>query len=756
MRRPAPWALAWFGAGLATGLARFWAPVGALWLLPLAMGARVPALGLAGGVGGIGWLLGRVARAADERGCAARLLAGDVTLQVRLMEPAAAGGGRVALAAAGGGCRGVLPARWPRGIPAAAGAVGVARGRWLAHERGAGRARGFLLVQAWRQAAVAPTAGDRVRAWVQHSSSRLFGPRASLVDAFVIGRRAELDPGLVADFRDSGLTHLLAISGFHVGIMAGWCAVLLRAAHRSRRTATLAGLAVATGYSLFLGWPAPAARATLALAIVGLTRLRQRAVDTPSLMAVALLGVLALDPFALTEVGAWLSATALWGSWAAERWVRRELAAGPVLRAIAASTGALAATAPITVFVFGTAAPIAVVLNLVAVPMCALAVPALFLAVALGGLGVPGAGALAAGGGLLLEGLQRLAAIGARVPGGHLVLVPGAAAALPWVGLLVLAGWIAAGHVPARVVARRAAVLLAAAAWVLVAAEEWRRRAAAANTGALALHFLDVGQGDAALLRTPRGRWIAVDAGPRDARRDAGATRVLPALRRAGARALDILFVSHAHADHLGGAAALLEAMPVGLVVEPGRVVDDPLYQRFLALVGARAVPWRAGRSGDRWTVDGVTLRLVHPDTAWGEFGLDLNEDSLVLLVEYGAFRAALVGDAGFHAEQALGDRLGDVDLLKVGHHGSRTASGAAWLARLRPEAAVVSLGRGNRYGHPSPEALARLAAARARVWRTDRDGTVTVRTDGRDWHLETARGATQQGAAGAPARPPS
>lgn len=755
MRRPAPWALAWFGAGLATGLARFWAPAGAIWLVPLAVGARLPAAGLAGGVGGLGWLLGRMARAADERSCAARLPAGVESLEVRVMEPVGPEGGRVALAGIGDGCRGVLAARWPRATPAAAGAVGVVRARWLAHERGAGRARGFLVVEAWRQTGLAPTAADRARAWVQRTSSRLFGPRAALVDAFVIGRRAELDPGLVADFRDSGLTHLLAISGFHVGIMAGWCAVLARALGRSRRTATLAGLAVATGYSLVLGWPAPAARATVALAIVGLTRLRQRAVDTPSLMAVAMLGVLVLDPFAFTEVGAWLSATALWGSWAAERWVRRELAAGPVLRAVAASTGALAATAPITVFVFGTAAPIAVLLNLAAVPTCALAVPALFLAVVLGGIGAPGAAALAAGGGLLLEGLQRLAALGARVPGGHVVVVPGVSAALPWIALLALSAWAVAGHVPARVVARRGAVLLAVAAWALVAAELWRRRAATADAGALALHFLDVGQGDAALLRTPRGRWIAVDAGPRDARGDAGATRVLPALRRAGARALDVLFVSHAHADHLGGAVALLEATPVGLVVEPGRAVDDPLYRRFLAQVGAREVPWRAGRAGDRWTLDGVTLRLVHPDTAWGEFGLDLNEDSLVLLVEFGAFRAALVGDAGFHAEQALGDRLGDVDLLKVGHHGSRTASGAAWLARLRPEAAVVSLGRGNRYGHPSPEALDRLAAARARVWRTDRDGTVTIRTDGRDWHLETARGAAMQGAAGAAARPP-
>ena len=128
--------------------------------------------------------------------------------------------------------------------------------------------------------------------------------------------------------------------------------------------------------------------------------------------------------------------------------------------------------------------------------------------------------------------------------------------------------------------------------------------------------------------------------------------------------------------------------------------------------------------------VDGVSLTVLHPDTAWAEWGGDVNEDSLVLLVEYGAFQALFAGDAGFPAEARLRGRVGRVDLLKVGHHGSAGSTGDEWLQELAPRAAVVSVGR-NTYGHPAPSAVARIAQAGAELWRTDRDGSVTVETDG-------------------------
>ncbi|MDQ2669289.1 MAG: MBL fold metallo-hydrolase, partial [Gemmatimonadota bacterium] len=235
---------------------------------------------------------------------------------------------------------------------------------------------------------------------------------------------------------------------------------------------------------------------------------------------------------------------------------------------------------------------------------------------------------------------------------------------------------------------------------------------------------------DGAVIRTPNGRWIVIDAGPRMAGADAGRRVVVPFLRRRGVRAVDLMVVSHAHADHLGGAPAVLAKFPVAVVTEPGRRVADPLYLEFLDLLTARGVRWRPGRPGDRIRLDGVSLTVLHPDTTWAEWGTDVNEDSLVLLLEYGTFQALFAGDAGFPAEERLRGRIGDVDLLKVGHHGSAGSSSDAWLRELSPRVAIVSVGR-NTYGHPAPAAVERLDRSGAELWRTDRDGTVLVETDG-------------------------
>jgi len=138
-----------------------------------------------------------------------------------------------------------------------------------------------------------------------------------------------------------------------------------------------------------------------------------------------------------------------------------------------------------------------------------------------------------------------------------------------------------------------------------------------------------------------------------------------------------------------------------------------------------------AGQPGLAFELDSVRFRVLHPDTTWAGWAADVNDDSVVLLVEYGAFRALFTGDAGVAVEQALHSRIGRVDLLKVGHHGSRTSTGDAWLAELSPRLAVVSVGT-NTYGHPAPEVLERLGAHHADIWRTDREGTISVVTDGR------------------------
>jgi competence protein ComEC len=423
------------------------------------------------------------------------------------------------------------------------------------------------------------------------------------------------------------------------------------------------------------------------------------------------------------DLGAWLSVTALFGATSATRWIARTGWSAAPARIVAASVGATLATAPVAAFALGSVSVIGIGLNLVGIPLAAVAVPGV-LATLLAAPVAPGvARSMAAGSGLALNLLESLAQVGARAPGAAVVVDPGLSAGLAAALVIVAAVWITGRRNTAAEAARRAAWIVAPIPLVMLVVGLLARPHGAQH---LTLSFLDVGQGDATLIETPHHHAILIDGGPVSGGRDAGARVVVPALRRLGIGRLDLVIVSHAHLDHYGGSAAVFRAIPTDLVAEPGEAVPDVGYVGWLDQIERNELRWTALRAGRRFTIDGVEFEVLHPDAAWPGWGEDLNEDSVVLRLRSGRFDGWFPGDAGIAVEEVLAGRVGRVDLLKVGHHGSRTASGAPFLAEAAPTVAVVSTGP-NRYGHPSPEALGRLAAARADVWRTDREGTVTV-----------------------------
>jgi len=260
--------------------------------------------------------------------------------------------------------------------------------------------------------------------------------------------------------------------------------------------------------------------------------------------------------------------------------------------------------------------------------------------------------------------------------------------------------------------------------------------------GQTELHVLDVGQGDALALRTRAGRWILVDAGRNWAGGDAGASTVVPYVaHRGGAVALFVL--SHPHADHVGGAATTFGALRPRRFLDPGYVGTTPSYRDALAIAARERIPWQRVRPGDSLVVDEVVLTALAPDSAWVAGLTDANLASSVLVARIGAVRVLLTGDAEAKEEQWLLDRdprALEADVLKVGHHGSRTSTTPAFLAAVRPRLALVSVGAHNAYGHPDADVVQRLHAAGAQLLRTDRAGTIVVRTDGRTIDVE-ARG---------------
>jgi competence protein ComEC len=676
-----------------------------------------------------GRLLAIVALHDAAGSCAAQLAEGRHRLTVHLTEPILPDARQGLAVLSRAPCRGAVQLKWPAGAELPAGTEASIEGRWLPRLDRPGRPDGVFLVSRFTTGALRPAVGERLRTWLANTIRQLYGSRAGTVDALVVNRRGAMPPELRDRYGRAGLVHILSISGFHVGVIVGWIILLARAAGLPGTRAGVTAAAVAALYVLFLGWPAPAARAALLAAVAALLHLRQRQVQPLPLLAFTCLLVLLVDPWAVLEPGAWLSGLALTGAIVATQWSDRALGPTWWWRTLSGSVGATLATAPITAAMFGMVSLAGLGLNFLAIPLAAMAVPGLLVSLLIAPFVPPLAAALASGSGALLGLLDGLAWWGGQWDALTMIAPAEPRAALPWMGLLLVALWGVSGRADRWEALRRWSLACAAIAWIGLGLDGFRR--VTDRPEGLTVYFLDVGQGDASVIRTPHGQWILVDGGPVGDGWDAGRRVVRPFLQQHRVGALAFAVLSHAHADHLGGLATVLEQLPAGRVLDPGMLSADGLYGRFLAELDAQDIPWQAADSGLSFTVDSVQFTVLHPRPGWAGWQEDLNENSLVLLVEYAGFRLLFTGDAGLPAEMELAGEIGPVDVLKVGHHGSRWATGDPLLEEVDPQVAIISLGRRNRYGHPHAELLERLQHHAVPILRTDEQGTIRVQVTG-------------------------
>ena len=665
-----------------------------------------------------------------------------------------------------GDCRRTVRLLVPDGVPApAAGERIRVRVRWEARGQvdparaeWAGRLR---VLESWEGTGKGGLRGRALgaRGAVQERIALLWGERGPMVEALVLARREHLDPGLREAFGLSGTAHLLAISGFHVGVVAGLLFGLFRGLGLSHRRAAGFAAAGCWVYVLGIGAPHAAVRAVVILTFLVISRVRGLPVMPSGALATAFLGLLLVDARYLRSVGFQLSFAGTGGlvllrgplrealdrgyrRWRGRPLVRGRKSKGPgegLLRGSAdglvAGTAATLPTLPLLAWHFDRVSLVGIPATLAIAPGVAAAIPGIGVAL-LVSLASEGLGRFLAGGtGLLLALVEAGVRWSAALPGASI-----------WVSrpALIAAG---AGAVPVLVALRRgfpgrvrpairrgAATGAAAAAILLVPLVPGR--------GGLELHMIDVGQGDAVALRLPQNRWILVDAGPRSAGFDAGARRVVPYLRRQGARGLELLVLTHPHLDHVGGAPAVLRALPVRGILDPSRPVPSAAWMETLEEARRRGLSWWVAEAPARFRLGEVEFELLHPDPGTvADPGLrDLNDLSIVLLVRYGRSSVLLTGDAGAWIEEAILGELGALTVLKAGHHGSRTSSSAALLEWSRPGLVLIPVGDGNRYGHPHAEVKGRFVAMGIPVYRTDRDGDIRVRL-GRDGEVRVTTG---------------
>lgn len=575
-------------------------------------------------------------------------------------------------------------------------------------------------------------------------SRHLPEPGAGFLQALLLGVRGGLSPGTREDFQHAGVMHVLAISGLHVGFVAVIFHLLLSFLPLYFKTRNWLIMGLLLGYMFLTGATPPVVRATLMGCFYFLSiNLERRGPVYNYLFAAGFL-ILLLQPQQLFWVGFQFSFAAVLSivffyrkfqpfADAVLRRIRKaplrrrleQWLVAPFLVSLAAQIGTL----PLTVHYFQLFSLVAFFLNLIVIPLVGVIVSAGFLFLLLGMLSAT----LAEIFGGFLELLIRL-----------LVLLVHHAAALPFAYRHVLHfGWMEMAVyfllifllLYWRQRPLRMAFALAALLGMLIAA--------ALQSGgdpALELIAIDVGQGDSALLTTPRGKAVLIDTGPASRYGNAADAAIIPLLRRLGRRNIDYLFISHPHLDHLGGTFRLLRYATVDSVflppTPPGFYWNDTLLQ----VLQDRQIAHRFLTAGERVIVDAETrIYVLNPLPAELDSiaapGHDLNNHSLVLLCKHRDQTVLFTGDAEAEAERLLlgwGDILRS-EVLKVGHHGSSTSTGSEFLAQIRPRYATVSVGEKNRFKHPSAQVIRRLRQSGARVLRTDRDAAVWLRCrDGR------------------------
>jgi len=588
-----------------------------------------------------------------------------------------------------------------------------------------------------RRPGVAPF-GEGLRRWTESVTTRALASRmeasaAGLWTATLLARNDALPTAALEAFRQSGLFHMLSVSGFHMAVLGGGLVVLLSLFRVGRRLSWVLASVVVVAYAWLLSFPPPVARSTVAFVALAFAMATGRRPHARNAFFLAAGVIVIASPDTPFQMGAQLTflatAALLWGTPALTKFVPSRWRRGRVhdwfVAPVSASLAATMATAPVLAWHVGTVAWIGIPAGLLSAAAFALGFLSALATVLLAWLpqwcswGFAGAA----------EGSARLVyevalRAGQWAPGSVVVGRPD-----PWIlaGCLLLLGlffFTVRKSIAGRIWVAMAMVVVALCAWA------WRPA-----TPKLRLVVLDVGQGSAALATWPSGRNWLIDAGPgarMEGGRDAGRDAILPAMRILGISRLDVVALSHADFDHVGGLGYLSMRIPPSLLLlstDSGTPPSALFDSMRTSLLDKGWLAHKVGAGQNLTYGDGARCQVVAP--GFGE-PVPRNQSSLVLRFGFDTARVLVPGDADSVSEafqMASGAAL-ESPVLLAGHHGSKHSSSLEWLRLVHPRDVVLSYGATNRYGHPHQEVLDRLAMVGARVWRTP-EGAVTVELSG-------------------------
>lgn len=565
------------------------------------------------------------------------------------------------------------------------------------------------------------------------------GNEANFLIGLLLGDRTELSEEIKTAFMNTGTIHVLAVSGSHVVLVAEIIFIIIGLLRFSKRPRIVIAIFALLYYMFLTGATPSVVRATLMIVVFYIAKLFEERTDVYNVLGVSAIIILLIEPKQLFDVGFQLSFSAVFSIVYFYPKLNSLIPKIPELleefkilkwvwQLFAVSLAAQIGTLPFTAFYFGKVSIVSLFANLIVVPIVGLIVTIGLSGVLLGIISTWVASCFSEVNNLLAIFTLNFVRWAEQVP---FAIVNTATFGLQETIIYsALIGFMF--NIENKVIQKRIVFASLFIANILIVNSLFH-----SYDQSLRVTFLDVGQGDGAIIQFPTGEVIVVDAGPKTNEFDAGEKTVAPYLRRNGISVIDAIITSHPHADHLGGVPYLLKNFIVKQTIDPDQSAQTSLFHQYEFL--RKQTIHVSGKTGMMLPIGNARLYFLHPtkhfiDTDSSNGYSDLNESSIVFKLQYGNTSFLFTGDAEMEAEEHLVHTYRDFldsDVLKAGHHGSSTSSTENFVSFVKPEEVIISVAKFNKFRHPSKRVIEQYKSFGASVYRTDVEGAVIFQSDG-------------------------
>jgi competence protein ComEC len=590
---------------------------------------------------------------------------------------------------------------------------------------------------------------NRILAGLRDKSAEIIetavrGQEGQFLKAILLGQRWLIEPDVIDDFTKTGLAHILAISGLHIGFLVLLLSRLQSLFKLNRKAALLFQILILTAYALMTGASPSVTRAVIMALIHLFGKAMERRSDIINSAGVAAFLILLFRPMDIMEVSFQLSFLAVVSIGLFEEPVRKGMDFFPgklipkkIASIIAATLAAQAGVLPLAAYYFNLISPVSVLANLLVVPVLGIVTAGGFLLLPLGAV-LPSLAAVMA---VPLRSLCRLilhaAEFASNLPLAYFRVVSPSVVTIIFIFLIL---WVISRERPAFIRHPSLACMV-----LIIVFLSGRLILGLAAPRELKVVFLDVGQGDCCFIQTPDKKNILIDGGGQ-AGTNIGENVLLPFLLKNGISSLDLIIMSHNHEDHISGLIPVIKQLKAKAFMQYPPEADNPVYIELKNAVKGKGIPIVTAEAGQTFRIgENTVLHVLYPEPDAAQALYDNNENnlSLVLLLEYGNASILFTGDIEKGVEYYLAGRMEkDAYVLKVPHHGSNTSSTDVFLKAVSPRAAVIQCGI-NSFGHPAEQVLERLADHSITVYRNDLQGAVVMyyREGQTRWRVETMLG---------------